>query len=63
MSTVAYIVFYQVVQIDHLTYVPGPVAQYSAESEYNAALTSRMDLEHFRMLIHELLNKDPYVVP
>ena len=22
-----------------------------------------MDLAHFRMLIHELLNKDPYIVP
>ena len=22
-----------------------------------------MDLAHFRMLIHELLNKEPYIVP
>ena len=22
-----------------------------------------MDLAHFRILIHELLNKDPYIVP
>ena len=31
-------------------------------SEYNAACTPGMDLAHFRMLIHELLNKDPDIV-
>ena len=36
-STEAYIVFYQVGSIDHCTHVPGPVAQYIADSEYNAA--------------------------
>ena len=62
-STGAYIIFYQGGTIDHGAHVPGPVAQSSAESEYNAAYTVGMDLSHFRMLIHELLNKDPYIVP
>ena len=53
-STVEYIIFYQVGPIDHGTTVTGPVAQYSAESEYNAACTSGMVLAHFRMLVHEL---------
>ena len=57
--TGAYIIFYQCGPIDHGTYVPVPVDQYSAESEYNAACTAGMALEHFRMLINELLNKDP----
>ena len=62
-STGAYIIFYQGGPIDHGTHVPGPVAQSSAESEYNAACTAGMDLAHFRMLIHEVLNKDPEIVP
>ena len=33
----AYIIFYRGGPIDHVTHVPGPVAQCSAESEYNAA--------------------------
>ena len=36
-STGAYIILYQGGPIDHGTHVPGPVAQSSAESEYNAA--------------------------
>ena len=36
-STGAYIIFYQGGPIDHGTHVPVPVAQYSAESEYNPA--------------------------
>ena len=32
-STGAYIIFYQGGPIDYGTHVPGPVAQYSAESE------------------------------
>ena len=36
-STGEYIVFYQGGPIDHCTHIPGPVAQYSAKSEYNAA--------------------------
>ena len=35
-STGAYISFYQGGSIDHGTHVPGPVAQSSVESEYNA---------------------------
>ena len=34
-STRAYIIFYQSGPIDNGTHVPGPVAQSSAESEYN----------------------------
>ena len=51
-STGAYIIFYQGVPIDHVTHVPGPVAQSSAESEYNAECTAGIALSHFRMLIH-----------
>ena len=58
-STGAYIIFYQCGPIDHGTHVPGPVAQFSAESEYNAACTAGMPLANFMMLIHELLKKDP----
>ena len=61
-STGAYILFSQGGPIDHCTHVPGLVAQYSAEIEYNSARTTGMDLEHFRMLNKELSNKDPYVV-
>ena len=61
--TGAYIIFYQGGTIDHGTHVPGPVAQSSAESEYNAACTAGMALAHFRMLIHELLNEEPDMVP
>ena len=63
MSTGAYIIFYQGGPIEHGTHVPGPIAQSSAESEYNAACTAGMALANFRMFIHELLNKDPYIVP
>ena len=56
-STGAYI--YQGGTIEHGTQNPGLVAQSSAESEYNPAYTSGIDLENFRMIIHELLNKDP----
>ena len=62
-STGAYIIFYQGGTIGHGTHVTGPVDKFSAESEYNAAYTAGMDLAHFRMLIHELLNKDPEIVP
>ena len=62
-STGEYIVFYQGGPIDHGTHVPGPVDQSSSESEYNTSCTSGMDLAHFRMLIHYLLNKDPDIVP
>ena len=62
-STGAYIIFYQGVPIDHGTHVPGPVAQSSAEIEYNSACTAGMALTHFRMLVHELLNEDTDMVP
>ena len=62
-STGAYIIFYQGGPIDHGTYNPGPVAQSSAESEYNAACTAGMGLAHFRMKVQELLNEDPNMVP
>ena len=62
-STGAYIIFYQGGLIDFDTHVLGPVAQSSAESEYNAACTAGMALAHFRVLIHDLLNKDPDMVP
>ena len=62
-STGAYIIFYQGETINHGTHVTGPVAQSSAESEYNAACTAGMALAHFRMLIHEFLNEDPDMVP
>ena len=58
----AYIIFYQGGKIDHGTHVPVPVSQSSAESEYNLACTAGMALAHFRMLIHEFLNKDPDIV-
>ena len=61
--TVEYIIFYQGVPIEQGTHVPVPVAQSSAESEYNAACTAGMSLAHFRMLVHELLNEDPDMVP
>ena len=62
-STGSYIIYYQGGPIDHGTHVPGPVAQSSAESEYNAACTAGMTLAHFRMLVAELLNEDPDEVP
>ena len=62
-STRSYIIFYNGGTIDHGTYVPVPVSQPSSESDYNAACTVVMALARFRMLIHELLNKDPYIVP
>ena len=61
--TRAYIIFYQGRPIDHFTHVPGPVSQSSSKSEYNATCTAVMAVAHFRMLIDELLNKDPYIVP
>ena len=63
ISTGAYIILYQGGPIDHGTHVTGPVAQSSAESEYNVACTAGMALAHFRMLINELLNKDTDIFP
>ena len=61
--TGAYIIFYQDGPIGHCTHVPVPMAQSSAESEYNVACTAGMVLANFRMFIHKLLNKDPDIVP
>ena len=47
-STGAYIIFYQGGPIDRGTHVLVPVAQSSAEGEYNAACTEVMALAHFR---------------
>ena len=59
----AFIIFFQGGPIDHGKHVPVPVAQPSAESEYYAACTTGMALANFRMLVHELLNEDPEMVP
>ena len=48
--TGGYIIVYQGGSIDHGTYVPGPVDQSSAESEYNTACTTGMALARFRVL-------------
>ena len=61
-STGAYIVFYQGGPIDHFIQVPGTVFKSSAESEYNVALNSGMDIAQFRIPNNELLNKDTDVV-
>ena len=63
ISTGEYIIYDQGRTIEHETDVPGPGAQSSTESEYNAECTSVMDLAHFRMLIHEFLNKDTDIFP
>jgi hypothetical protein len=62
-STGCYIVFYQGGPVDHCTHVPTPVAQSSAESEYNAACTGCMSLAHFRVMNSELEGKQPDEVP
>ena len=54
---------YQLVPIDNLTHVPGPVAQYSAESVYNTLCTEIMALVHLIMPNKELMIKDTDVVP
>ena len=56
-------IFYQGGPIDHGTHVPVPVAQLSAEIEYNTECTAGMALEHFSMLIREFLNKDLEIFP
>ena len=59
----AYIRFYQGGSIDHGKHVTEPVSQSSAESEYNLTCTAGLAFAHFRMSIHEFLNKDPDIVP
>ena len=63
ISTGAYIIFDQIGPIEHGTYVQGPVAQSSTENKYNESCTTGISLAYFRMLIHELLDKDPDIVP
>ena len=60
-TTGAYIIFYKSGNIDHGTHNPGPAPQ-SIATDYNAACTAGMASSHFRMLIHELLSKDPDIV-
>ena len=55
--------FFQGGKIDHGTHVPIQVDQSSAESDYNVECTAGISLANFRMLIHECLNKDPYIFP
>ena len=62
-STGAYIIFYQGGPIDHGSHVTVPVDQSSAKSKYNEACTAVISSAHFMMLIHELLKKDPDIVP
>ena len=57
-----YLLFNQGGIIDHGTNVPGPVAQSSGESDYNAAYTAGISFVHFMMLINKLMNKDPDIV-
>ena len=61
--TGSYTVFYQVRPIDDCTHVPGPVEQYSAESENNVACAAGMALEPFKILNDDMMNKDSYMVP
>ena len=63
ISIGGYIIFYKCGTIDHGTHVLVPVAQSDAESDYNATCTEGRVLAYFRMLSHEFLNKDPYIVP
>ena len=62
-NTGAYIIFYQGGTIDHGTHVPVPVAQSSAESDYNTACTAELSLNICMVIIHELLIKYPDIVP
>ena len=48
--------------MNHWTHVKDPVAQYSAESDYNPERTVGTDLAHFRIIKNELMNKYTYVV-
>ena len=58
-----YMIFYQGGTTDYGTDVPVPVYQSSSKSEYNSACTAGISLANFRLLIHEMLNKDPDIVP
>ena len=62
-SRVEYIIFYQGGKIEYGINVPWPVSKSSAETDYNRTCTAGVNLSHFRMLIHELYNKDTYIAP
>ena len=47
--------------MDHFTHFSGPVAQPSAESDYNAVFTELMAPTHSRIIDNAFMNKDPYV--
>ena len=53
---------YQGGPFDHCTNVTGPVAQSSAEREYNSACMIGMDLSHFRMLNNKMMDQYLYMV-
>ena len=55
--------FYKGGPIYHCKHVPVPVAQYSSETEYNAACNAGMSIAHSIILNNKMLNKDPDVVP
>ena len=56
-------IYFQDGPIYHCTHVPGTVAKFSSESEYNPTCTAFIDLSNFKMLMNEMINKDPDVVP
>ena len=60
--TGSYIVFNQVVPIDHFTNVPVTVSHTSAENNHNASYTALTSLSGFSVLNNEIINKDKYVV-
>ena len=62
-SVGAYIISYRGQRMDHVTHVPGPVAQSTTESKYNSECNEVMALENFRILIHEWLHKYLDIVP
>ena len=55
--------FYQVGPIDHFTHVPGPVDQFSSESEFNETCTAGIAISQCKVLNNKILNKDTDVVP
>ena len=62
-STGAYIVIYQGGPIYHCTHVPGSVAKWISESEYNAAFTAGMAAACFIIINNDFPKNDADVVP
>ena len=54
-STGCYHIYFQGGIVDHGTFVPSPVAQSSAEAEYNTAAVATMSTSHVRMTVNEFL--------